>query len=212
MYCKVHSTLAKAGYACMYVVVLLLRSNSNKQARPSWNLHQFFNVRLWLRASSGGSRPSRAFSLVSPQTMASNATNGNTHQVPVGLDDYVGLRTQLAISQHAAQTASQTAQAQHPQPPPHAVAYPPPPRPPPPPYSGPYVNWNPHPYTQPRPPMGQAPPQFAVSDCFNCSRRAWWKGMPPVSKWNCTCGDCFQGRLRPPYIAIRILVSDTTST
>ena len=22
--------------------------------------------------------------------------------------------------------------------------------------------------------------------------------MPPVSKWNCTCGDCHQGRLRPP--------------
>ena len=156
MYCKVHSTLAKAGYACMYVVVLLLRSNSNKQARPSWNLHQFFNARLWLRTSSGGSRPSRALFLVSPQVMASNTSNGNTHQVPVGLDDYVGLRTQLAISQHAAQTASQTAQSQHPQPPPHAVAYPPPPRPPPPPYSGPYLNWNPHPYAQPRPPMGQA--------------------------------------------------------
>ena len=22
--------------------------------------------------------------------------------------------------------------------------------------------------------------------------------MPPISKWNCTCGDCYQGRLRPP--------------
>ena len=56
MYCKVHSTLAKAGYACMYVVVLLLRSNSNKQARPSWNLHQFFNGEhrpcRWLRWST----------------------------------------------------------------------------------------------------------------------------------------------------------------
>ena len=124
MYCKVHSTLAKAGYACMYVVVLLLRSNSNKQARPSWNLHQFLTHGSSSALSQQGAVHAELLSFVLAAQMSTNPSNANTHQVPVGLDDYVGMRTQLAIAQHGAQTNAQNAAVQSQLPPPPAYAPP----------------------------------------------------------------------------------------